>query len=114
MQPDDRLVVLYVWNGLVVFASLLFLTGELFKSALVAIFVLVSTLLEFGQLWLLRGGLLVSAVALLVYVGLIPHPSQWSDSFRDVCGRFYRVEPLAAQWRSSLEEPFRVTFSYTR
>jgi hypothetical protein len=44
---------------------------------------------------------------------LDPTSSQWSDSFRDVCGR-YRVEPLAAQWRSSLEVPFRVTFSYTR
>lgn len=42
MQQDDRLVLLYVWNALIVFASMPFLTGAFFKSALAAAFVWVS------------------------------------------------------------------------
>ena len=52
MTQDDRLAVLCVWNGLVVFVSVFFLTGAFFKSASVAAFVLISCLLGFGQRWL--------------------------------------------------------------
>jgi hypothetical protein len=73
-----------VWNGLLVFISVLFLTGGIFKATLIAIFVLVSCLLGFGQRWLLRGGFVVAVLAILVWIGAIPHPDQWKDIFRDV------------------------------
>jgi hypothetical protein len=100
VTQDDRLAVLCVWNGLVVFVSVFFLTGAFFKSALIAAFVLISCLLGFGQRWLLRGGFVVSVFAIGVLVGAIPHPDQWKDLFRDVRASLeYRnsvVSPSAA------------------
>jgi hypothetical protein len=84
VTQDDRLAVLCVWNALVVFLSVFFLTGAFFKSAFIAAFVLISCLLGFGQRWLLRGGFAVSVLAIAVLVGAIPHPDQWKDLFRDV------------------------------
>jgi hypothetical protein len=100
VSQDDRLAIVCVWNGLVVFLSLLFLTGAFFNAALIAIFVLVSCLLGFGQRWLLRGGFAVAVLAIAVLVGAIPHPDQWKDLFRDVRAFLeYRtnvVDPSAA------------------
>jgi hypothetical protein len=83
VTQDDRLAVMCVWNGLVVFVSVYFLTGAFFKAALIAVFVLISCLLGFGQRWLLRGGFIVAVVAIGVLVGTIPHPDQWRDLFQD-------------------------------
>jgi hypothetical protein len=84
VTQEDRMAVLCVWNGLVVFVSMFFLTGAFFKSVLIAAFVLISCLLGFGQRWLLRGGFAVSVLAIGVLVGAIPHPDQWKNFFRDV------------------------------
>jgi hypothetical protein len=84
VSQDDRLAVLCVWNGLVTFVSLFFLTGAFFKSALISIFVLVSSLLGYGQRWLFRGGFVIAVLAIAVFVGAIPHPDQWKDLFHDV------------------------------
>jgi hypothetical protein len=84
VTQDDRLAVVCVWNGLVVFVSVFFLTGAFFKSALIATFVLISSLLGFGERWLLRGGFAISVLAIGVMVGAIPHPDHWKDVFQDV------------------------------
>ena len=86
MPQDDRLALTCVWNGLVVFVSACYLTGSLFKSAVIAIFVLVSCLLGYCVRWLLRGGVVVSILALAVMLGAIPHPDQWKDLVGDVRG----------------------------
>jgi hypothetical protein len=100
VSHDDRLAIMCVWNGLLVFISVLFLTGGIFKAALIAIFVLVSCLLGFGQRWLLRGGFVVAVLAIAVWIGAIPHPDQWKDLFRDVRAfleyRTNAVSPTAA------------------
>jgi hypothetical protein len=86
-----------VWNGLLVFISVLFLIGGIVKAALIAIFVLVSCLLGFGQRWLLRGGFVVAVLAIAVWIGAIPHPDQWKDLFRDVRAFLeYRTNPSSA------------------
>jgi hypothetical protein len=84
VTQDDRLAVLCVWNGLIVFISVFYLTGAFFKAALIAIFVLTSCLLGFGQRWLFRGGFAVSVLAIGVLVGAIPHPDRWKDLFQDM------------------------------
>ena len=84
MTQEDRLTMMCAWNGVIVFFSVLFLTGAFFKSALIAIFVLVSCLLGFGQRWLFRAGFAASILAIAVLLGLIPHPDQWRDLLRDV------------------------------
>jgi hypothetical protein len=86
MQQDDRLALMCVWNGVVVFVSGWYLTGSLIKSAVVAIFVLISCLLGYGVRWLLRGGFAVTIFAIAVLVGAIPHPDQWKDLVGDVSG----------------------------
>src|SRR5262249_52457565 len=72
-----------VWNGLVVFVSLVFLTGAFFKSVVIGIFVLFSGLLGLGQLWLFRAGFAIGVLAIAVWLGAIPHPDRWGDVFRD-------------------------------
>jgi hypothetical protein len=84
VTQQDRLAMMCAWNGVVVFVSVLFLTGAFFKSALIAIFVLVSCLLGFGQRWLFRAGFVAAVLAIAVLLGAIPHPDQWRDLLRDV------------------------------
>jgi hypothetical protein len=83
VQQDDRLVLLYVWNALIVFASMPFLTGAFFKSALAAAFVWVSCALGYGQRWLLRGGFALAALAFAIVLGVVPPLEKWGSSFRD-------------------------------
>jgi hypothetical protein len=75
-----------VWNGLVVFVSAYYLIGDLFKSALIAIFVLISCLLGFGLRWLLRGGFALAVFAIAVAVGAMPQPDKWKSLLGDVRG----------------------------
>jgi hypothetical protein len=83
VHEDDRLTTLWMWNGLVVFGSMLFLTGSLFKSALIAAFVWASSALGYGQRWLLRGGFALAVLGIAVYLGVLPPPEQWSSRLRD-------------------------------
>jgi hypothetical protein len=83
VQEDDRLALLWLWNGLVVFGSMQFLTGSLFKSALIAMFVGLSSALGYGQRWLLRGGFALAALAIAVYLDVLPPLDQWSSRVRD-------------------------------
>jgi hypothetical protein len=102
VQQEDRLAVMCAWNGLVVFVSMLILTGDFIKSTAIGAFVLVSCVLGFGRRWLLRGGFAVSVLAIAVWVGAVPHPDQWTDLFREV--RAY-LETRTNMVRSSLAVP---------
>jgi hypothetical protein len=82
-KEDDRLALLWLWNALVVFVALFFLSRAPFQSALVAVFVWVSCALGYGVRWLLRGGLTLAALALAVFAGWLP-PEKWGSSFRDL------------------------------
>jgi hypothetical protein len=108
VPQEDRLIVLCVWNALVVFVSLFFLTGALGKSVLVSAFVLVSSLLGFGQRWLLRGGFGLAVLAIAVVVGVIPHPDQWKDALRDVRAFLeYRVNGVGPTAIRTEQPPIR-------
>jgi hypothetical protein len=83
VQQDDRLALLWLWNGLVVFGAIFFLTGALFKSVLIAAFVWISSALGYGQRWLLRGGFALAGLAIAVHLGILPAPEQWGSNLRD-------------------------------
>jgi hypothetical protein len=77
MIPEDRrLTITCAWNAAVVFFALLYLTGDFSKSGIIAAFVLGSSLLGLGRLWLFRGGFAVALVAIAIALGL-PHPEHW-------------------------------------
>lgn len=85
MSSGERRVLLALWNTLVIFGSIYYLTGQFWKSVVVGIFVLVSTLLNFGGRRLTQVGFVASVVTLLVFVGLVPEPSRWPELMNQVC-----------------------------
>ena len=76
MTAGERLILTSVWNGLIVFIALLVLGVGLVATILITVFVLISCLLDFGQRWLLRGGLIIALIAIAVTLGF-PPPVQW-------------------------------------
>ena len=85
MSSEERRVVLALWNTLVIFGSIYYLTGQFWKSAIVGFFVLISTLLNFGGRRLTQAGFIASVVTLLVFVGLVPEPDRWPEMINQVC-----------------------------
>ena len=84
LQQANHTIVMCVWNGIVVFVSLFFLTGAFFKSVVIAAFVLVSSLLGYGQRFLLPAGFALAMFAIAVAFGVIPHPNQWDKLFGEM------------------------------
>jgi hypothetical protein len=80
-KEDDRLAMLWLWNTLVVFVALFFLSGAPFQSALVAVFVWVSCALGYGVRWILRGGLTLAALALAVFAAWLPRRKSGAAAF---------------------------------
>lgn len=78
----ERFFYLNVWNGIVIFGSLAYLSAGLGKAAIIAIFVVVSGLLRFGQRWLIRGGFAIGMVAIAVALGF-PHPVIWPKIIKE-------------------------------
>ena len=72
----ERFVYINVWNAIVIFGSLAYLSAGLGKAAIISVFVLVSGLLRFGQRWLTRGGFAIGLVAIAVALGF-PQPAIW-------------------------------------
>jgi hypothetical protein len=89
----ERFFYLNVWNGIVIFGSLAYLSAGLGKAAIIAIFVVVSGLLRFGQTWLIRGGFAIGLVAIAVALGF-PQPVVWPKIIREA-GIMMRI-PLPA------------------
>ena len=82
LTEDERLQVLSLWVGLVMFSAILYLTGSYWKAILIGTFVLGSYLLGFGRSWLLRGSFAVAIVAIAVALGA-PSPDQWAQLLQD-------------------------------
>jgi hypothetical protein len=78
----ERFVYLNVWNAIVIFGSLTYLSAGLGKAAIISIFVLVSGLLRFGQIWLIRGGFAIGLVAIAVALGF-PNPAVWPKIIKE-------------------------------
>lgn len=83
MTPEERRFFLCVWNGTVVFGSVYYLTGQFWKTTIIAVFVFVSCLLNFGARWLVRAGFALALFTILIAVGLVPQPTQWPDHIKD-------------------------------
>jgi hypothetical protein len=76
MTLQERTGLLYIWTAAMLFIALLYLEGGMVRSALVAIFVVISCALGFGRRRLLQGSFAVAIVAIAVSFGF-PPPGQW-------------------------------------
>ena len=82
LTEDERLQVLSLWVGLVMFSAILYLTGSFWKSILLGTFVFISCALGFGRRWLLRGSFAIAILAIAVALGA-PSPDQWAQLLQD-------------------------------
>ncbi len=83
MTAEERLVVMCVWNAIIVFISMLYLSGGVFKSAVIAVIVLISCLIGYGRRWLLPLSFAGMVLAGAVAIGLLPSPDQWLPLLKD-------------------------------
>jgi len=90
MTPSERFAVICGWNAICVGGSIYYLTGSIIKAGFFAVFVYVSTLLNYGLRWLLPGGFAVTVLALAVALGF-PHPEQWHGLIKSAPGAFNNV-----------------------
>jgi uncharacterized membrane protein len=82
LTEDERLQIMSLWVGLVVFSAILYLTGSFWKSILIGTFVLISCALRFGRSWLLRGSFAIAILAIAVALGA-PSPDQWAQLLQE-------------------------------
>ena len=82
LTEDERLALLSLWVGVVLFSAILYLTGSYWKAILIGTFVLGSCALGFGRRWLLLGSFAIAIVAIAVALGA-PSPDQWVQLFQD-------------------------------
>jgi hypothetical protein len=67
-----------VWDSVIVFVSVYYLSGSFTKSLVVSTFVLGSCLVGFGRRWVMRGGFAIAVFAIAVAMGM-PHPERWVE-----------------------------------
>lgn len=91
---QERLAVLFVWTGFVVFSALLFLGSGILKAVIVASFILISCVVGLGRRRLLQASFAISVLAIAVSLGF-PHPSEWLAIGKSVL-TVIDVSPLAA------------------
>lgn len=87
MTTDEHMLIKYAWNGLCVFAALLYLGAGFVRAAVIAMFVLISSILGVGRRSLLRCGLALAILALGVWLGF-PHPQQWPSLAKSALHEF--------------------------
>lgn len=78
MSAEERLAVIILWTGIVLFSALMFLGAGLLKTSLIVAFVVLSCAIGFGRRRLFQVSLAVSLVAIAVLLGF-PHPRDWSS-----------------------------------
>jgi hypothetical protein len=95
MDDEDRLFVTIIWNAFVVFFSLLYLTGGFVKPAIIAAFVLVSTMVGYGRRWLVPIGFLLGIVSIAVALGA-PRPERWPELVQSLQSALEGSKPFFA------------------
>ena len=80
LAENERMQLLSLWVGAVVFAAILYLTASFSKAILLGIFVLGSCLLGFSRGWVLRGSFVIAIAAIAVALGA-PGPDRWVQLF---------------------------------
>ena len=68
-----------LWNALVFFVGLHELGVPLWKSAIVAVVLLISTRLLYGTNWITRAGIVIMFASIAVWLGILPTPDHWLD-----------------------------------
>jgi hypothetical protein len=76
LTAKQREQALPLWAGLVSFVAVYFLTLNVWKALVLAVFVCVSAMLGYGARWVLTGSFVIALVAIAVAFGL-PRPDHW-------------------------------------
>ena len=83
LTAEQREQVLPLWAGLVSFVAVYFLTSNVWKARVLAVFVCVSAMLGYGARCVLIGSFVIAVVAIAVAFGL-PRPDQWPQVVNQV------------------------------
>jgi hypothetical protein len=92
LAKERRAEILPLWAGLVSLIAIYFLTSDVWKALLIAVFVAGSAILGYGARWVLMGSFAIAVFAIAVALGL-PMPDQWLhgiDEVRETLFRFLR------------------------
>jgi hypothetical protein len=94
LSPQERAALSACWIALCTFLSLWYLTQSFWRSALVALFALISMALNFGSQWVSRVGFALSILAIALFLGA-PTLDRWADLIKS-------ASELITQFRSAV------------
>jgi len=83
LTAERRADILPLWAGLVSLIAIYFLTSNVWKVLLIAVFVAGSAMLGYGARWVLMGSFAIAVFAIAVALGL-PMPDQWLQGIDEV------------------------------
>jgi hypothetical protein len=84
MEPisaDEHLAYTCLILGLFYLFDVWLLGASLGKSIVFGLAIALASLINMGRRWLMRGGLVLTALAFGVWLSVLPEPAQWIDSF---------------------------------
>ena len=92
MSANERLVYTCVILGFFYLFDVWLLGASLGKSIVIGFAIVIAALINMGRRWLMRGGLVLTALAFGVWLSVLPEPAQWTDffhqGFNDIFARF--------------------------
>jgi uncharacterized membrane protein len=94
VTEEKRTQILPVWAGLVSLIAIYFLTLNLWKALLIAVFVAGSAMLGYGARWVMMGSFASAVLAIAVALGL-PPPDQWLQALTEVRETIFRFARVA-------------------
>jgi len=83
LTAERQAKILPLWAGLVSLIAIYFLTSDVWKTLLIAVFVAGSAILGYGARWVLMGSFAIAVFAIAVALGL-PMPDQWLQGIDEV------------------------------
>jgi hypothetical protein len=90
LTAERREKILPLWAGLVSLIALYFLTLNVRKALLIAVFVAGSVMLGYGARWALMGSFAIAVFAIAVALGL-PMPDQWLQVLDEARETIFRL-----------------------
>lgn len=75
----SREAIMPYWNAAVYGVCLYVLGVGFLKALVITVLVLVCVALHYGARWTLRGGIVLLALTVAVWIGAVPPPDQWHD-----------------------------------
>ena len=90
LTAERQAKILPLWAGLVSLIAIYFLTLDVWKALLIAVFVAGSAILGYGARWVLMGSFAIAVFAIAVALGL-PMPDQWLHGVDELRETIFRL-----------------------